>query len=492
MTACHRRALPLPSTIDPAGAAAHDQRVARDLDLLRLPPAPWTAPATGPDGAPAADVVVVGAGMYGIAATAALLMKGIRATMLDRAAPGQEGPWASYARMETLRSPKQLPGVALGIPSLTYRAWHEARFGAEAWAALHKIPNGAWQDYLAWVRTVLGLPVRHAAAVLRIAPAAGMVALAVVEAGVERTLHARRVVLASGRAGMGFGVPGWVDPALWPDRAAHAGEPIDFAALRGRRVAVVGAGPSAWDNAATALEQGASRVDMYVRRRELPQVNKGRGSATPGFFEGWASLPPSEKWRILAYLHDLQAPPPHESVLRALRQPGFHIHLGTALGGARRSGGGVRLALPDGAAGEADFLILGTGYGIDLRRSPELAGVAGALATWADRYAPPPALRRPELGCFPWLGPGFELEERVPGACPGLSRIHVFSHAAAASLGAIASDIPGVSVGAERLAHAIAAHFFTEDISHVRAALEAFAEPELEGTPFFVAGRPTG
>lgn len=475
--------------IDAFGAAAHDRRVARDLDLLRLPPPPWTDTAIGPDGTAAPDVVVIGAGMYGIAAAAALVMKGIRVLMLDRAPEGQEGPWITYARMETLRSPKHLPGPALGIPSLTFRAWHEARFGAAAWDALVKIPNGMWQDYLTWVRTVLRLPLRSGVAVRRVAPGAGLVALSVVEAGVERTLHARRVVLASGRAGMGFAVPDWVDPSLWPDRAAHTGEAIDFGALGGRAVAVVGAGPSAWDNAATALEHGARRVDMYVRRRELPQVNKGRGSATPGFFEGWASLPAAEKWRILAYLHDVQAPPPHETVLRTVRHAGFRIHLGTALRGAARSGDGVRLALPDGGAVQADFLILGTGFGIDLGRSPELASVAGATACWADRYTPPAGLRRPDLGRFPWLGAGFELTERAPGACPGLDRIHAFNHAAFASLGAIASDIPGISTGAERLAHAVAARFFTEDIAHVRRALEAFAEPELQDTPFFVPER---
>lgn len=481
---------PLEFALAPNSAAAHDRRVAQDLDLLRLPPPAWTKTIIGPDGAAAFDVIVIGGGMYGIAATAALMMKGIRnTTMLDRAPDGQEGPWLSYARMETLRSPKHLPGLALGIPSLTFRAWHEARFGAAAWDALVKIPNGMWQDYLTWVRVVLDLPLRSDTAVLRIAPVGELVAVTVTEAGVEQTLHARRVVFASGRAGMGFSVPDWVDRSLWPDRAAHTGERIDFDALRGRAVAVVGAGPSAWDNAAAALEHGAARVDMYVRRCELPQINKGRGSATPGFFDGWGSLPAAEKWRLLAYLHDLQAPPPHESVLRTVRHAGFRIHLGTALRRAARSDDGVCLTLPDGATARADFLILGTGFDIDLRRSPELASVASAIASWTDRYMPPVELQRPEIGRFPWLGDGFELIERVPGACPGLGRIHVFSHAAFASLGAIASDIPGLSTGAERLAHAIAAHFFAEDIAHVRQALEAFAEPELQDTPFFVPER---
>jgi cation diffusion facilitator CzcD-associated flavoprotein CzcO len=462
--------------------------VARDLELLRLPPAAWTAPMAGPDGTPVFDVIVIGAGMYGIAAAAALMMKGIRnITLLDRAADGQEGPWITYARMETLRSPKQLPGVALGIPSLTFRAWYEARFGTAAWEALYKIPNADWQAYLTWIRRVLQLPLRSSVTVQRVAPQADRVLVTVSEDGAAGIMHARRVVIASGRTGMGVSMPDWVDPALWPDRAAHTMADIDFDALRGRRIAVVGAGPSAWDNAATALERGAARVDMYVRRTHLPQINKGRGSATPGFFEGWGALPPAVKWRILVYLQDLQAPPPHETVLRTIRHPGFHIHLGTALRGATRSADGVRLALPDGGTALVDFLILGTGFGIDLRQAPELAGVAAAIATWSDRYQPPPALQRPALGRFPWLGPGFELTERTPS--PGLSRIHIVNHAAYASLGAIASDIPGVSTGAERLAHAIAAHFFAEDIDAIQAALEAFAEPELQDTPFFAPDR---
>ena len=284
------------------GLAALERNVARDLDLLGLPPANWLATVPGPDGAPVLDVAVIGAGMYGIAAAGALVLKGIRnVAMLDRAPDGQEGPWITTARMEMLRSPKHLPGVALGIPSLTFRAWYEAAFGQAAWAALYKVANADWQAYLTWVRRALHLPLRSGVDVLAVVPRGDLLALTVREAGIESTVYARRVVLASGRAGTGgFAVPPGIDPALWPDRAAHTGEAIPFARLHARTVAVLGAGPSAWDNAATALEHGAAGVDMYVRRRELPQINKGRGSANPGFFEGWGSLPPAEKWRLIA------------------------------------------------------------------------------------------------------------------------------------------------------------------------------------------------
>ncbi|MDO9707041.1 FAD-dependent oxidoreductase [Paracraurococcus lichenis] len=468
--------------------AVHERRVARDLALLGFPPTAWTAAVTGPEGVPALDVLVVGAGMYGVAAAAALLQKGLRNIQVVDAAPaGLEGPWVTYARMETLRSPKHLPGIPLGIPSLTFRAWYEARHGEAGWERLYKIPNADWQDYILWVRRMLGIPVRNGVAVRRLVPSEGLVRAELATPAGEEVLHARRVVLATGRAGTGGPfVPPGIARDLWPDRAAHTMEAIDFARLRGRRVAVLGAGASAWDNAATALEQGAASVEIFARRPHLPQVNKGRGSAHMGFFEGWAELPAEEKWRLLVYMHDLQSPPPHETVLRTIRHAGFRIRFSTPILAAVRDGAGVRLTLPGGGSTTADFLIVGTGFVVDAARIPELGDLAAAVATWANRHDPPPALRRPGLARAPWLGPGFELEAREPATCPGLSRIHLFSHAAMASLGAIASDIPGASVGAERLAQRIAARFFREDIVAMRERLEAFAEPELESTPFFV------
>ena len=59
-----------------------------------------------------------------------------------------------------------------------------------------------------------------------------------------------------------------------------------------------------------------------------------------------------------------------------------------------------------------------------------------------------------------------------------------------ASQGALTGEIPGVNVGAERLTTAIVAAIFCEDLDHMRRELDAFAEPELESTPFYVPGAP--
>ncbi len=137
----------------PDGLDALAQRVRFDLACLNHPPANWVVPATHPSGDPVSDVVVIGAGMAGLVLTFSLLRNGIRnIRCLDRSPAGVEGPWVTYARMETLRSPKVLTGPAAGIPSLTFRAWFVAQFGAAEWETLDKIPRVMWMDYLRWYR----------------------------------------------------------------------------------------------------------------------------------------------------------------------------------------------------------------------------------------------------------------------------------------------------------------------------------------------------
>src|SRR3989475_8548159 len=94
--------------------------------LFRSPAKAWIPPSTR-DGQPVHDVLVIGAGQAGLALSAALSQLGIAAVLLDKAPLDFEGPWATTARMETLRSPKELTGPALGLPSLTFRAWFIAQ-----------------------------------------------------------------------------------------------------------------------------------------------------------------------------------------------------------------------------------------------------------------------------------------------------------------------------------------------------------------------------
>jgi hypothetical protein len=473
------------------GLAEHDATVARDLATLNLPPANWPASVVGPGGAPMTDVLVVGAGVSGLAAAVALTFQGIRnILLLDRAPEGQEGIWTNIARMHTLRTPKSLPGLAFNIPSLTFGAWYAATHGEAAWQALGRFPNRDWQDYLGWIRRVLKLPARNGVEVHAVRPRGGFLE---VETS-EGTRFARHVVFATGRTRAdNLQIPAGVARDLWPDRAMHSAESFDFARLAGRRVAVVGGSASGWDQAAVALEHGAARVDLFIRKPAMPQYNKAQAAFIPPVFEGWATWPLEDRWRMLLYLlRDWRPPPPVESVLRVTDRfaDRFALHGASPVEGAVRHGDGVRLRIGGAAPRDfdADFLILGTGFEVELDRMPELRDFRGRVLLWRDAFAPPPDLAHAPFGRFPFLGDGFELTEAAPGACPDASRIRLFTTASLGSLGYTATELPGVVTGAQRLATRLTAALSREDLPHLRAMLDAHRPPALAGTPYDTTG----
>jgi cation diffusion facilitator CzcD-associated flavoprotein CzcO len=208
-------------SFDAARLKQHEALVHRDLERLKLPATSWLPAAHTPEGEPLLDVVVIGAGMYGIAAAVALIFKGIgNIAVLDRSERGREGLWTTYARMPTLRSPKQLPGPALGVPSLTFRAWYEACFGDAAFERLYKVLNQDWQDYLNWLQHVLKLPVTNSCDVERLSLRPNWVELVLADGGAMKT---RRVVVATGRSGAGGDhIPSFIDRRLFPGLAAHS------------------------------------------------------------------------------------------------------------------------------------------------------------------------------------------------------------------------------------------------------------------------------
>ncbi|WP_119388284.1 NAD(P)-binding domain-containing protein [Taklimakanibacter lacteus] len=460
-----------------------EQRVRDDLACLCLPPANWVVPAEGPDGEPVHDVAVIGGGMCGLVASFALRCAGIRnLRILDRAPKGFEGPWLTYARMETLRSPKQLTGPAYGMASLTFRAWFVAQFGGEAWQALDKIPRPMWAEYLRWYREVLDLPVENEVEVRRIRPQGDLLRLELAGPGRrEDSILARRVVMATGRDGTGrASIPAFVD-GLPKTHWAHSSDAIDFAALKGKRVVVVGVGASAVDNAAEALEAGAAEVRLLARRKVMPTINKLMGIGSFGFTAAYSELDDAWRWRIMHYSFLTQTPAPRGSTLRVSRHANAYFHFGAGVETTRMVDGEVVLGLDGGRRLTTDFLILGTGFLVEPLARTELAGYADKIALWRDRYRPPAGLEHEQLGNFPYLAEDFSFLERSPGEAPWLSRIHCFNYGASVSLGKTSGDIPGISEGAAWLARAIAAEFYAENIEAHWQRLLAYDTPELKG-----------
>ena len=459
----------------PIGLLALAAQVKRDLERIAHPTMEWLQPRTARDGMQALDVLVVGGGQSGIATAFGLKRARVdNILVLDRAPRGGEGPWLTYARMNTLRSPKEYTGPDLDIPSLTYRSWHEARFGAADWDALGLIPRELWAEYLLWVRDVTGVPVRNGAEVLDIAPAAdGLLAVTVQEDGASHVLHTRKVVLATGQDGTGrWWMPEFV-AALPPRFRAHAADPIDFAALRGKVVAVLGAGASALDNAAMALEAGAASVHLFCRRPEPQLVQPYRWLTFAGFLRHVSDLDDAWRWRFMSTILAMREGFPQPTWDRAARFPNFHLHTGAAWLDARPAGPGVEIALPHGVFA-ADFLVCGTGIDMDFAARPELRRFGANVATWGDRYDPPEAERNERLARFPYLDADFALAEKAPGETPWIGDVHLFSIASTMSFGPSGSSINAMTTAVPKLVAGVTRGLFRADVERHWAALSTY------------------
>lgn len=149
------RGPPTMSHVDPTLDAAALQT----LRWIGPPPDNWVSPHPGI----AHDVTVVGSGHTGSTFAFALQRAGIRKLNVIDAAPDEAGAglWRHRARMQQLRTPKNLVGPELGLPALGFQAWYEARHGEAAYAALDRIPRLEWPLYLSWFREITGLQVRY-------------------------------------------------------------------------------------------------------------------------------------------------------------------------------------------------------------------------------------------------------------------------------------------------------------------------------------------
>ncbi|WP_315738486.1 NAD(P)/FAD-dependent oxidoreductase [Bradyrhizobium sp. SZCCHNR1093] len=464
-----------------AGLAALTAQVRSDLARIAHPSMPWLTPIIGPDGRPARDVLIVGGGQSGLATAFALLRSRVsNILVLDKAEAGREGPWLSYARMPTLRSPKDFTGPDLDIPCLTYQAWHEAKFGGESWRNLDLIPREYWADYLAWYREVLDLPVRNGCEVVDIAPAAdGLLQATVRSKDGEATIYARKIVLATGQEGMGD----WSIPEPLRDlpatRGAHSGAEIDFDSLRGRGVAVIGAGASAFDNAAAALEAGAARVDLLCRRAEIQLIQPYRWLTFRGFLRHFSELDDAWRWRFMRAVLELREGFPQHTYDRCARHAAFHLHEGAPIVAARESSDGVVLQTPQGDVA-VDFVISATGISMDFAKRPELQRFAANIARWCDRYTPDASERNDRLGAFPYLADDYALCERVAGATPWICDVHVFAIASTMSFGASGSSINAMTTAVPKLVHGLTRGLFKADIDKHWANFQAYDVKQAE------------
>src|SRR5439155_15299970 len=222
----------------------------------------------------------------------------------------------------------------------------------------------------------------------------------------------------------------WMIPEPLRELPSHAvatvADDIDFEGLRGKRVAVIGAGASAFDNAATALEAGAAEVHLLCRRAHIQVIQPYRWLTFRGFLRHLSDLDDAWRWRFMRTILEMREGFPQPTYDRCARHANFVLHEGAPVEAAGQIGEAIELQTPRGAI-TADFVICGTGIDMNFATRGELRQFAGNIATWADRYQPPESERNERLGRFPYLADDYTFTERVPGETPWISDIHLFS-----------------------------------------------------------------
>ena len=446
----------------------HDPDAApRDsLRWLGADPPDWVPELAGIDH----NVAIVGGGQTGCAIAFALRRAGIgRVSVIDAAAnEAHAGIWTTTARMNLLRTPKTLPGPELGIPALSFQAWYEARHGAAAYAAIDRIPRLDWAEYLQWYRHFLNIPVRYRTNLRRIESAGDCFRLHLNADGRDVVETARKIVLATGFSGYGGAyIPPVLRDSLPPHCYAHSGNVLDASVWQGKVVAVIGGAASAFDAAGVALETGAAAVHLFARRPTIAAVPITRSRGYAGAYDNYAALPDETRWTQALRFRRAGSTPTTDAIERAVAFANFHIHLAAPWDAARVEGDRI-VAQVGGHAFSCDYVIAGTGYEADLLACPELADFAANVLLWRDRYVPLQDAMDDWLGAHPYLGPGHEFLEKVPGSAHYLRDIHVQNPAGFVSFGVPTGDVPSMKRDIPAIVAQISRDLFLAD-SHLHA-----------------------
>lgn len=195
-----------------------------------------------------------------------------------------------------------------------------------------------------------------------------------------------RVVVAAGISAFSRRLPQF--EGISPELVTHVCDGKEVRDFAGKRVAVVGAGQSALESAALLHEAGAE-VELIIRQRNIhwlgwrARMQKLGPIATllyspfdigPAGVSRIVAVPDSMKYFPRAIQNRFRTRALRPAGARWLRGrcEGIPIATGRQVASAEKSGDHLRLRLDDGSSREVDHVLLGTGYKVDVPRYPFL------------------------------------------------------------------------------------------------------------------------
>jgi FAD-dependent urate hydroxylase len=383
------------------------------------------------------DVVVVGAGPYGLSLAAHLKGKGLRVAVFGKPFElwREHMPKGMYLRsrwwMTNLSDPAKRFGAEQFFQHSTYRD-------------TYPVPIQAFIDYGLWFQQQ-AVPDVDPTYITLIERLEGERYILTLEDG--RVITSLAVVMAIGLKYYHRRPAEYAH--LSTERLTYSSEHHDFSRFANQTVAVIGGGQSAVEYAALLNENGASvhliarrsiewlRPDRYGERSLLEQLRAPDSIIAPGW-----------KYWVLAhapYLFQRLSPTRKEHHLKNEHHPSasawlrdriidkVHLHGAQVVTHVAEGEQGVELTLMDTTQLSVDHVILATGYQADVRRLPFLSpSIVSAIETHHD---------------WPLLNTWFE--SSVPG-------LYFVGFSSLLSFGPQYRFVSGAAVTAPRVAQAVA------------------------------------
>jgi hypothetical protein len=383
------------------------------------------------------DVCVIGAGPYGLTATAHLRAAGVNARILGDVMSF----WRTMPDGMLLRSSRN--AISLSDPA---RALSLDDFERERASPLPSpVARADFVRYGEWFQR-RSLPDVDPRPVEHVAPIDGGFRVLLSDGDI---LLARRVVVATGLANFARRLP--VFDRLQPDQVTHSLHLRDCSIHRGKQVLVIGSGQSALEAAVLLTEAGA-RVELVTRAPRIywlaqtHDTNGGWGPLELLLYPPGAIGPPGINLcvKLPRLYRALPGPVRIRGFTRAVRPAGSDWirprfagvteTLGRSVTTAETIGDRIRVGLDDGSDRLVNHVVQGTGFEIDVSRfgvlSPE---IVRSLRT---------------LGGQPRLGPRFE---------SSVAGLHFLGAASDLSYGPLMRAIAGTGFAAKSLTRQVVA-----------------------------------
>jgi FAD-dependent urate hydroxylase len=376
------------------------------------------------------DVIIVGAGPYGLSASAHLKSAGIHAQAFGQ-------PMEFWEKgMPTgmlLRSPREASTISDPRSHLTLESYE----AATSTKPEKRVPREAFVSYGKWFEKQLGAAVDHRNVAELSRDGSGF--KAVLSDG--SWIKSKSAVVAAGVGPFMKSVARLSD--LSPGRVSHCYEGRDLATL-GKRVAVIGAGQSALECAALLSESGVEVhviaripqlrwIGMHKRLHQLGPISKMLYSKHDVGPIGISRLVayPNLMYRIPLSVKDRI----RKRAVRSAGAPwliprlnGARILTGRSVVAASEIDGEVQLILDNGVEIRADHVLLGTGYQVDISRY---------------RFLAPDLIKRVhQIDGFPDVGAGFSTS---------VSGLHFIGATAARKFGPLMNFVTGTEFASKEL-----------------------------------------